>query len=271
MSYQLIAGHTFLVTGAAQGIGRAIALQLAKSGAHLALVDVNGEQLNALRELLPAAPTRISLHVLDLTGTDAAEQVSHEVLQLHAGLDGLINNAGATVIGNFSDTSAEDFDWLMQLNFAAPVRLTRSFLPILLRGQDPVIVNISSVFGLIAPAGQSAYASSKFALRGFSEALMHELQGGPVRVLTVHPGGIRTAIVRNARAVGALSPKRQEELDRRFTNSAQTTPDQAAQRIVAAIAARRRRLLIGADARVIDALQRLAPVGHWRLLARLLR
>ena len=271
MSDQLIAGHTFLVTGAAQGIGRALALQLAKNGAHLALVDVNGEQLNALKQLLPLAPNRVSLHEVDVTKADAAEHIRNEVLQRHGGLDGLINNAGATVIGNFFDTSAEDFDWLMQLNFAAPVRITRALLPTLLQGRDPVIVNMSSVFGLIAPAAQSAYASSKFALRGFSEALMHELQDGPVRVLTVHPGGIRTAIVRNARAVGALSPKRQEDLDRRFTKSAKTTPEQAAQRIVAAIAARRSRLLIGPDAHVIDALQRLLPVGHWRLLARLLR
>ena len=271
MSYQLIAGHTFLVTGAAQGIGRALAQHLAKAGAHLALVDVNGEQLSALKLLLPSAPNRISLHVVDVTEPDAAERIKNEVLEQHDGLDGLINNAGATVIGNFSDTSEADFDWLMQLNFAAPVRITRTMLPTLLQGRDPVIVNMSSVFGLIGPAAQSAYASSKFALRGFSEALMHELQDGPVRVLTVHPGGIRTGIVRNARAVGALSPKRQDDLDRRFTKSAMTTPEQAAARIVEAVEARRSRLLIGADARVIDALQRLSPVGHWRLLARLLR
>jgi short-subunit dehydrogenase len=271
MSHQRIAGHTFLVTGAAQGIGRAIALQLSKAGAHLALVDVNGEHLDALNKLLESSSNRISLHVVDVTEDDAAQRIKEEVLGQHGGLDGLINNAGATVLGNFADTSAEDFDWLMQLNFAAPVRITRAFLPALLKGRDPVIVNMSSVFGLIAPAGQSAYASSKFALRGFSEALMHELEDGPVRVLTVHPGGIRTAIVRNARAVGALSPKGQQDLDRRFTKSAQTTPEQAAERIVAAIVARRKRLLIGSDARVIDALQRYSPVGHWRLLARLLR
>ncbi len=260
-----------MVTGAAQGIGRALALQLATAGANLALVDINGELLGALGQQLGSTSSRISLHVMDVTAADAPERLKEQVLQQHGGLDGLINNAGATVLGNFADIAAADFDWLMQLNFAAPVRITRAFLSTLQQGREPVIVNMSSVFGLIAPAGQSAYAASKFALRGFSEALMHELQDGPVRVLTVHPGGIRTAIVRNARAVGALSAKHQTELDRRFTKSAQTTPEQAAGRIVNAIAARRKRLLIGTDARVIDALQRYAPVGHWRLLARLLR
>jgi short-subunit dehydrogenase len=266
----LIIDRTFVITGAAQGIGRALARLLSSKGAHVALVDIDLPRLEELKIELSERGTRCSIHGLDLVQEGASETIRAQVLAFHGAVDGLINNAGATIIGPFSATAAHDFEWLMALNFMAPVRLTRALLPELMTGKDPVIVNLSSVFGLIAPLGQSTYAASKFALRGFSEALMHELADSPVRVVTVHPGGVSTGIVRHARMPASAEGMR-ADIDRRFAKASKTTAEQAAGRIVWAIEKRKKRLLIGADARLIDILQRLMPVRHWDLLGPLLR
>jgi short-subunit dehydrogenase len=183
----------------------------------------------------------------------------------------LVNNAGVALGGAFEEVTAEEFDWLMAINLRAVVTLTRGLLPVLLANPQSHLVNISSVFGLVAPAGQVAYATSKFAVRGFSEALRAEL-AGRVGVTLVHPGGVRTRIAETAR-IAAAAPSSLAAAYRggAYARILSFPPDRAAELIVAAVEQRHPRVLIGADARVMDALPRLIPSGHVRLLAVLQR
>jgi short-subunit dehydrogenase len=169
------------------------------------------------------------------------------------------------------DQSAEDFEMLININLWGVIRMTRAFLPLLQREPIAQLVNISSVFGLIAPAGQVAYATSKFGVRGFSEALTHELEKTSVGVSAVHPGGIRTAIARNAQRAANIDDAKAARDVRYFDKMARTTADQAAAVIVAGIEQRKKRILIGRDAKILDLIQRLLPVGYWALLMRLAR
>jgi len=267
--YQIGRG-TIIVTGAASGIGAALAVELSRRGANLALVDRDPLRLETIRQQLVQNGGRVSLHIADLADAKAVSDLGDEVLDTHHDMGGLINNAGVAMFGDFEQLTAADFDWLMRINFHAPVQLTRMFLPHLRRAPDSVIVNMSSVFGIVAPAGQSAYSSSKFALRGFSEALMHELAGSSVRVVTVHPGGVRTSIVENARISEPFSTARAAKLAHEFRRAAPTSADQAAKKIVAAMTSGKSRLLIGPDAKVLDLIQRIAPVAYWRLMRRVL-
>lgn len=191
--------RTAVVTGAASGIGRAIAISAAKRGCHLALVDRDHDGLEETRDLLAPHGVRVSLHSLDLTDRAGIAALPEAVLAQHEGVDLLVNNAGVALGGAFEDISEEDFDWLFEINVSAVVRMTRHFLPLLRLSPEARIVNISSLYGLIAPPGQTAYAASKFAVRGFSDALRHELAGSSIGVTVVHPGGVATAIAsRNA-------------------------------------------------------------------------
>ncbi len=253
-----------VVTGAASGIGAALAAELARRGATLALVDKDGE---GLERVAAASPGRIAgLHVVDLADPDAAAQIASAVPE---SVNLLVNNAGVALGGRFEQVTAEDFDWLMAINFGAVVRLTRAFLPRLRQAGEARIVNVSSVFGLIAPPGQTAYAASKFAVRGFSEALRAELHETGVGVSVVHPGGVRTNIAANARHA-PIPPAELAEAARRWEKMLRMPASQAATIIAEGIARRRERILVGADARVIDALQRLLPVAHPVVLRRLL-
>ncbi|HEV2130542.1 MAG TPA: SDR family NAD(P)-dependent oxidoreductase, partial [Longimicrobiaceae bacterium] len=188
-----------VVTGAASGIGRAMALALAARGCHLALVDRNAESLEETARQAEERGVRVSWHPLDVTDGDAISALPGAVLAQHGRVTILLNNAGVTLIGRFEEVTLEEFRWLLEVNFFAVVALTGAFLPILLRQEQAQIVNVSSLFGIIAPAEQTAYSASKFAVRGFSEALRHELEGSPVGVTVVHPGGVRTAIATSAR------------------------------------------------------------------------
>jgi short-subunit dehydrogenase len=160
--------------------------------------------------------------------------------------------------------------WLLDINFWGVVHGTKLFLPLLRQEREAQIVNISSIFGIMAPAGQTAYAASNFAVRGFSEALRHELGGSAIRVTTVHPGGVRTAIARNARVPKGYDPQLRERMVARFDQFARTTPEQAAERIVRGIKRGEQRILIGADARLLAALAWLLPVRYWMIVDRLL-
>jgi NAD(P)-dependent dehydrogenase (short-subunit alcohol dehydrogenase family) len=180
----------------------------------------------------------------------------------------LINNAGVALLGDFQEVSLEDFRWLMEINFWGTVYGVKYFLPLLKREPRAHIVNLSSVFGIIAPAGQAAYSASKFAVRGFTEALRHELEGSNIGVSCVHPGGIRTPIARHARLGAATPAAKREESIARFERLARTPPEKAAGVILRGVERRSSRILIGADAYVIDTLQRLRPATYWRSLAR---
>jgi short-subunit dehydrogenase len=183
----------------------------------------------------------------------------------------LVNNAGVALLGQFNEIDQSQMDWLFNINFWGVVHSTRAFLPHLASRAEAHLVNVSSIFGIVAPPGQTAYAAAKFAVRGFSESLRHELQmaNSPVRVSVVHPGGILTNIVRNSRAgSGVTDNARRVQSIERFDQIAKTTPKDAALRIIEGIEKNKQRILIGGDARMMDILQRLRPATYWTVLAR---
>ncbi|GAA5265861.1 hypothetical protein ACOSOMT5_P2288 [Acidiphilium sp. MT5] len=258
-----------LLTGAASGIGAATARLLAVQGADLALVDRDAAGLAALADELRLFGVKVSTHEVDLADGAAIPALPDAVKAAHGrAANLLINNAGVALVGRFDQTEAEAFDWLMRINFEAGVRLTRAMLADLLAAPQARIVFISSVFGIIAPAGQTAYCASKFAIRGFAESLRHELSDTKVGVTVVHPGGIRTNIARRARVTAGVDPIAAQTGIKAFEVALVTPPEVAARRIVEAILRDRPRLLIGPDAQAIDVIQRVLPVRYWSLINR---
>ncbi len=259
-----------VITGAASGIGAALAAQLARRGMHLALVDLNAAGLETVAQAARTAGVSVSTHVLDVTDSAATAALPAAVLATHGRVTVLVNNAGVALGGMFEQVAAEDFDWLMSVNFGATVRLTRAFLPLLAAESAAQLVNISSVFGIIAPPGQTAYSASKFAVRGFSEALRHELemtQSG-VGVTIVHPGGVRTAIADNARLANGLDAAEIERERATWRGLLALPAAAAAERIARGIERREARVLVGNDAIAAAWLQRVFPVGYWQHAAR---
>lgn len=261
--------RTAVVTGAASGIGRALALSLARRGCHLALADINEAGLAQTAERVAAPDLRVTFHRLDVADAGAVAAFPELVRDVHPGVDLLFNNAGVAMGGTFEQLSATDFEWLFAINFWGIVRITRAFLPFLKASDDARLVNVSSVYGLIGPPRQTAYAASKFAVRGFSEALRHELEGSNVGVTVVHPGGIATSIADSARVPAGADPGEVAQ-GRAAANKLLTTPpEEAAEAIVRGVERRQPRILVGAHARTVDLLARLAPTSYWRLLMRL--
>ena len=260
-------GRTAVITGAAGGIGRALALSFARRGCHLALADIDEPGMNQTADSARAYGVRVSQHRIDVADRIAVAEFPQLVSAEHPGVDVLVNNAGVAIGGTFEQVSDEDFEWLFEINFWGVVRMTRAFLPLLRASDDARVVNLSSVYGLIAPPEQAAYAASKFAVRGFSEALRHELEGSGVGVTVVHPGGIATSIAENARVPAGAT---EEEIARRrekYRKLLRLSPEVAAETIVRGIERRKTRVLIGSDARVISAVARLLPASYWKLLA----
>lgn len=256
-----------VVTGAASGIGRATALAVAGRGAHLALVDRNAAGLEAAAAAAEALGARVSRHILDVADRQAAAALPEAVRAAHGRVTVLVNNAGVALIGKFEEVTLEEYRWLIEINFMAVVALTHGFLPLLRRAPQAQIANISSVFGIVAPANETAYAASKFAVRGFSEALRHELDGTAIGVTVVHPGGIKTDIARSARIAAALDPVEGAAITAKFTRVfLRTPPELAGEAIARAIERRAGRLLVGGDAKVLTLLQRLMPVRYWQML-----
>ncbi len=259
-----------VITGAASGIGQALALRVAKENVSgVAISDVNEVGLRDTAAMVEAMGIPVSTHVIDVSNLDSVKLFSEEVLARHGRVTHLINNAGVGLIGEFQHISIEDFEWLMGINFWGVVYCTKVFLPTLLDQKSAHIVNVSSVFGLIAPSEQSAYCSSKFAVRGFTESLRHELSETNVAVSCVHPGGIKTNIVRNSR-VGSNTPDEWKQQGVRFFDKvARTSADEAADVIVRGIKARNPRILIGKDARAISVFSRLFPKRYLTIIERL--
>lgn len=256
-----------LVTGAASGIGKALATALARRGCDVALADRDEAGIRALAQQLSAnAKGKITHTRVDVGNPSDIEAMAATVLSAHPRLNIVINNAGVALFGQFHETNAADMDWLIGINFWGVVNVTRALLPHLEQQPASHIVNLSSIFGIVAPPGQTAYSAAKFAVRGFSEALRHELalRNSSTRLSVVHPGGIATGIARSAR-VGAHmtdNARRSESIDR-FEAIAQTTPDEAARVILDGIEADKPRILIGSDARRLDIVQRLFPGTYW--------
>lgn len=263
----VLQGGVAVVTGAASGIGAALADVLAARGCALALADVDVAGLREAATRARGAGVAVSEHRLDVADHAAVAAFPDAVLTEHGRVSVLVNNAGVALGGRFEQVSPEDFDWLMAINFGGVVRMTRALLPLLRREPAAQLVNLSSVFGIVAPPGQTAYAASKFAVRGFSEALRHELAGSTVGVTVVHPGGVRTAIAANARRAG-LSNAETEAQAKAWSQFLRLDPRDAAERIVRGIERRETRVLVGRDARRIALIQRVFPVEYWRVLRR---
>ncbi len=258
-------GAVIAVTGAASGIGRALALGLARRGARLALADRDAEGLAETLRLLGNYPA-IS-RTFDVTDHAALKAFVDDAAGEWGGLDGIINNAGLSVVAPFADCPRADFDRVMAVNFDAVVEGTRLALPHLRARGRGWIVNISSVFGMMGYPTQSAYNASKFAVRGFTEALGLELAATDpgICVIRVHPGGVKTNVARNAKQIARL-PGTPVDLDSaaEFEKAARTTPEAAAETIIRGMEKRRHRILIGPDARFIDWMVRLFPETHFR-------
>ena len=268
-------GSAAAVTGAASGIGRALALELAARGCDLALADVDEPGLESVaKEIGAAHGRRVTTQRVDVGDATQIEAFARSAIAGFPNLNIVINNAGVALRGDFDEYDQAQMEWLMGINFWGVVRGTRAFMPQLQRQPVAHIVNISSIFGIIAPAGQSAYCAAKFAVRGFSESLRHELamSNSPVRLTVVHPGGIATNIARRAPAGTNLrNPMSAEEVGARFAKMARTSAQTAAQRIVRGIERNEPRVLIGADAKLMEVLQRLRPVTYWSLMVRAFR
>jgi len=258
-----INGSAAAVTGAASGIGRALALALAERGCDLALADRDEAGLQSVAaEIAKTAQRKVTTHRVDVGEPGQIQDFAVAASAAHPGLNIAINNAGVALLGNFNEVDQAQMDWLFDINFWGVVHGTRAFLPILAKQREAHIVNLSSIFGIIAPPGQTAYCAAKFAVRGFSESLRHELAmaNSPVRLSVVHPGGVATNIVRNSRTgVGVTDNARRAQSIDRFDAVARTTPPAAAQRIILGIEKNQPRILIGNDAWFMDLLQRLRP------------
>jgi NAD(P)-dependent dehydrogenase (short-subunit alcohol dehydrogenase family) len=260
-------GRVAAITGAGSGIGRALACELARRGAHLALSDVDDAGLAETVALCEGSGVKVSGAHVDVADRDAMYAWANEVVAEHGTVNVVFNNAGVALGSTIEAMTYADFEWLMSINFWGVVYGTKAFLPHLKASGDGHIVNTSSVFGLISVPSQSAYNASKFAVRGFTDALRMELEieKAPVSCTTIHPGGIKTNIAKNARfddSVAALAG----DVDRMagsFEKTALTTADKAARQILTAVEKDRRRALIGPDAKVIDALSRL-PAGLYQ-------
>jgi short-subunit dehydrogenase len=269
-----IRGAAASVTGAASGIGRALAIELAARGCDLALADRDEAGLQAVAAEIGKAGTparKVTIHRVDVSEPGQIAGFAQAAVAAHPGLNIVINNAGVALMGQFDEIDQAQMDWLMNINFWGVVHGTRAFLPHLKGQREAHIVNLSSIFGIIAPPGQTAYAAAKFAVRGFSEALRHELAmaASPVRLSVVHPGGVATNIARNSRTGSGMTDNaRRAESIERFEAVARTSPKDAALRIIKGIENNQPRILIGNDARLMDLLQRLLPATYWAVLAR---
>lgn len=257
------------ITGAASGVGRALAIELARHGAHVSLCDVDTIGLNQTLQRMRAQRTdvRVLMRQVDVADRAAVFAWRDATLTEFGCVDIVINNAGVSVSSRVEDLSEADLRWIVDINWWGVVHGTQAFIPALKLRPSASLVNISSVFGLVAVPTQAAYNATKFAVRGFTEALRHEFEGTPLHVMCVHPGGIRTNIVRHAR--NHEMPDGSTDAARAiqdFDRIARTSPEQAARIILRDILARRPRCLIGADARFLSLLARLFPVRYWSVL-----
>ena len=260
-----------VVTGAASGIGRALAVNLAAKGCHLAISDLNQEGLKETANLVGNQGVKITTHLVDVASRDQVYQYADEVIKQHGKANIVINNAGVALGDSIQDVSYEDFEWIMNINFWGVVYGTKAFLPYLKKEPEGHIVNVSSINGIIPNPYNGPYCATKFAVRGFTETLRQELHDTSVGVTVVHPGGIKTDIVRNARfRKHAQLNMTQEDLVAVYDEKLfKTTADTAARTIVSAIENNKQRILIGGDAKFLDWITRLLPVSATRLMRHL--
>jgi short-subunit dehydrogenase len=268
MDRYVFAGGTAIVTGAASGIGEALAHELGARGSHLVLLDRDADRLagvaDAVRLERPALT--VSTVVVDLADREAADRAGRQLAADYPQTTLLINNAGVALGGRFDQVTLDEFNWLIDINFRAVVTLTHHLLPVLRKNPGAHLTNVSSIFGIIAPPGQAAYVSSKFAIRGFTEVLRYELAGS-VGVTCIHPGGIATRIATTSR-VGSGVSEAERTMGRAEAGRLLTIPPATAAKVILdGVHRRRPRVLIGASAKIPALLTRIAPTSYFSLLA----
>lgn len=264
-----LAGNTTVITGAASGMGAAVARLLAARGAHLALLDHNAEALHAVAAELTS--TTVTTHVVDLRDDDAVFATVDTITDAHPRINALITCAGSSMLGNLDQLTMEEMRWLTDVNLWGTVSITKALLPALRAAPAAHITHLASVYALAAPAGRIPYALSKYAVRGFSEALRHELEDTSVSVGAIYPAGVRTGIILHGRYAAAIDPAVATRAAAAQAQMYHTEPEDAAARIVQATVRRRARTMVGREARLIDVLTRLSPSGYWRIMRRPLR
>lgn len=258
-----LAGNTTVITGAASGMGAELARQLADTGAHLALLDHNSSALASVAEALPGV---VSTHVVDLRDDSAVEAAAEDVKSAHPKINALITCAGSSMLGSLEQLTMEEMRWLVDVNLWGTVSITKALLPAMRTMPAAHIMHLASVYALAAPAGRIPYSMSKFAVRGFSEALKHELEGSSVSVGTVYPAGVRTGIILHGRYAATIDPAVAARAASAQAAMYHTDPEDAAARIIRATVRRKARAMVGREARLVDVLVRLAPVSYWRAM-----
>jgi len=261
------AGKVTVVTGAGSGIGQALAIELARSGASVAISDVDTEGLAVTEERIKAIGAPVKSDRLDVTEREAFELYADAVVEHFGKVNQIYNNAGIAYVGDVEVTPFKDIERVMDVDYWGVVNGTKVFLPHLIASGDGHVVNVSSLFGIFSVPGQAAYNSAKFAVRGFTEALRQEMKAKrhPVGVTTVHPGGIKTAIMRNSTAAEGVD---REGLTNTFDKKlTRTTPERAAQIILDAVRKDKARVLVGADAKLLDVIVRITGSGYQRLFS----
>jgi len=258
------------VTGAASGIGRSLAINLAKKGCGLALADIDHGGLSQTADMIKDIDIKVSTHALDVADREQVYGFADDVTSQHGKVNIIINNAAVAMSETLEDVTYEDLNWLLGINLWGVIYGSKAFLPYLKQQPEGHIVNISSVHGLFTNPNGGPYCTSKFAVRGFTQTLCQELKDTTVRVSCVHPGGIKTNIARNARFIKASDPElSHEEAAEYFDNNiARTSADTAARIIVKGIKKNKARILVGTDAHIFDMRQRLFPVMWQNLMAR---
>jgi butyryl-CoA dehydrogenase len=260
-----------IVTGAGSGIGRQVALQGARDGAAVIASDINAATLEETKQMGDKEGLQIEVYTLDVADKKAVSDFAEVIIpQLKGQKLLLVNNAGVGLFsGNFYNTSQDDFEWLININLWGVIRMTKAFYPYFIKQNEGHIVNLSSVFGLGGFANQTAYCTAKFGVRGFTEALRMELIGTNIYTTCVHPGGIKTNIMRSATPKGPeLTEAMHLKAVATFDKVAMTTPEKAARLILNAVKRKKQRLVIGNDGRAIDSITRLFPVAYSKIFKR---
>ncbi|SEB26849.1 MULTISPECIES: SDR family NAD(P)-dependent oxidoreductase [unclassified Mycobacterium] len=257
------AGKVCVITGAGSGIGQALAIELARSGASLAISDIDTEGLAKTEEQVKAIGAPVKADRLNVAEREAFELYADDVVKHFGKVNQVYNNAGIAFTGDLEVSQFKDIERVMDVDFWGVVNGTKVFLPHLIASGDGHVVNVSSIFGLFAVPSQSAYNAAKFAVRGFTEALRQEMKlaGHPVKVTTVHPGGIKTNIVRNSTAASDIDSA---GLNKLFDRAALTTPERAAQIILEAVRKGHARVLVGPDAKIVDVIVRITGSGAYQ-------
>lgn len=264
-----VRGATSVITGAAAGMGAETARQLAAHGARIALVDRNAEGLAAVAATLSGAGH--TTHAVDLTDDDAVTATVAEITASHPHINVLVTCAGSSMLGSIDQLTMAEMRWLMDVNLWGTVNITQALLPALRTAPQAHIAHLVSIYGLAAPAGRIPYATSKFAVRGFTEALRHELENTTVSVGAIYPAGVKTGIILHGRYAAALDPAIAARAAEAQARMYHTEPADAAARIVDSVLRRRARTMIGREARLVDVLSRLTPTRYWAFMRRPLR